>query len=140
MSHNQNPEQEARDRIDGKLGHDGRGYQSRDLRRTPEDENLKFTDLKDFIRFYNPENRFQRKETGSEENPEGRFRKFTYEEIAARDKTNLNIFWLKDKSLADLDNLPDPDILANEIIGNIEASLENFREVLGIVNGNNSPE
>ena len=101
---------------------------------------LKFMDLEDFIRCYNPENRFQRKETWSEQNPEGRFRKFTYEEIASRDKTNLDIFWLKDKSLADLDNLPDPDILANEIIGNIEASLENFREVLGIVNGNNSPE
>jgi type I restriction enzyme M protein len=96
--------------------------------------------LEDFIRCYNPENRFQRKETWSEENPEGRFRKFTYEEIAARDKTNLDIFWLKDKSLADLDNLPDPDILASEIIENIEASLENFREVLGIVNGNRSSE
>jgi type I restriction enzyme M protein len=99
---------------------------------------LRFTDLEDFIRCYNPENRFQRKETWTEENSEGRFRRFTYEEIAARDKTNLDIFWLKDKSLADLDNLPDPDILANEIIENVEASLENFREVLGIVNGNNN--
>lgn len=62
---------------------------------------FRFADLEDFIRCYNPENRFQRKETWSEENPEGRFRKFTYEEIAARDKTNLDIFWLKDKSLAD---------------------------------------
>lgn len=101
---------------------------------------LRFADLEDFIRCYNPENRFQRKETWSEENSEGRFRKFTYEEITARDKTNLDIFWLKDKSLADLDNLPDPDILASEIIENIEASLENFREVLGIVNGNRSSE
>ena len=101
---------------------------------------LRFADLEDFIRCYNPENRFQRKETWSEENPEGRFRKFTYEEITARDKTNLDIFWLKDKSLADLENLPDPDILASEIIENIEASLENFREVLGIVNGNRSSE
>ena len=101
---------------------------------------LRFADLEDFIRCYNPENRFQRKETWTEENSEGRFRRFTYEEIAARDKTNLDIFWLKDKSLADLDNLPDPDILASEIIENIEASLENFREVLGIVNGNRSSE
>jgi type I restriction enzyme M protein len=28
-------------------------------------------------------------------------------------KTNLDIFWLKDESLGDMDNLPDPDILAN---------------------------
>jgi type I restriction enzyme M protein len=51
-------------------------------------------------------------------------------------KTNLDIFWLKDKSLADLDNLPDPDVLANEIVENIEAALESFREIADIVNGN----
>lgn len=52
----------------------------------------------------------------------------------ARDKTNLDIFWLKDKSLADLDNLPDPDILANEIIENIEAGLASFREIMETIN------
>ena len=90
---------------------------------------LRLDDLKDFIKLYNPENRHKRKETWSEENPEGRWRKFPYKEIIARDKTNLDIFWLKDKSLADLDNLPDPDILANEIIENIEAGLESFRAI-----------
>ncbi|MDQ1253380.1 MAG: type restriction enzyme protein, partial [Euryarchaeota archaeon] len=44
-------------------------------------------------------------------------------------------FWLKDKSLADLDNLPDPDILANEIIENMEASLANFKEIMLTING-----
>lgn len=43
------------------------------------------------------------------------------EEVVQRDKTSLDIFWLKDKSLADLDNLPDPDVLANEIIENLES-------------------
>jgi len=57
-------------------------------------------------------------------------------EQEARDKTNLDIFWLKDKSLADLDNLPDPDILANEIIENIEAGLESFKEIVETLNGN----
>ena len=71
-------------------------------------------------------NRNERKETWFETNPEGRRRKFTYEEILERDKTSLDIFWLKDESLADLDNLPDPDILANEIIENIEAGLESL--------------
>ena len=92
-------------------------------------------DLQDFITCYSPANRHNRVETWSEENPEGRWRKFTYEEIVAIDKTNLDIFWLKDKSLADLDNLPDPDILANEIIENIEAGLGSFREIMETVNG-----
>ena len=52
----------------------------------------------------------------------------------ARDKTNLDIFWLKDKSLADLDNLPDPDILANEIIENIEAGLASVCEIMDTLN------
>lgn len=65
-----------------------------------------------------------------EKNPEGRWRKFTYDQIIARDKTSLDIFWLKDKSLTDLDNLPDPDVLAIEIIENIEAGLESFKGII----------
>jgi type I restriction enzyme M protein len=94
---------------------------------------LQLEDLREFITLYNPENRNIRKETYSEANPEGRWRKFTYAEIIARDKTNLDIFWLKDESLTDLDNLPDPDILAHEIIENIEAGLASFREVAGVL-------
>ena len=45
-------------------------------------------------------------------------------------KTSLDILWLKDKSLTDLDNLPEPDMLAAEIIENLEAGLSSFREVL----------
>ena len=44
------------------------------------------------------------------------FRKFTYEEIVARDKANLDIFWLKDESLEDTENLPSPAELAAEIV------------------------
>ncbi|MBP6978231.1 MAG: class I SAM-dependent DNA methyltransferase [Bacteroidales bacterium] len=91
---------------------------------------LKYDDLKDFIQCYNPANRHDRKQTWSEENPDGRWRKYTYEEITARDKTSLDIFWIKDKSLADLDNLPDPDVLAQEIVENLEAGLESFREIV----------
>lgn len=91
---------------------------------------LRLEDLQEFIDCYNPGNRHDRKASWSEETSEGRWRKFTYEEIAARDKTSLDIFWLKDKSLTDLDNLPDPDELAVEIIDNIEAGLTSFREVL----------
>ncbi|WP_053364945.1 class I SAM-dependent DNA methyltransferase [Bacillus sp. FJAT-27245] len=96
---------------------------------------MTFNDLEEFIRCYNPSNRQDRTETWSESNPDGRWRRFTYEEILARDKTNLDIFWIKDKSLADLDNLPDPDLLANEIIENIEAGLESFKEIMLTLNG-----
>lgn len=102
---------------------------------------MQLSDLQAFIDCYNPENRHKRKQTWSEEptkttGPDGRWRKFSYEEIIARDKTNLDIFWLKDKSLADLDNLPDPDVLASEIIENIEAGLESFREIMLVVGEN----
>ncbi len=91
---------------------------------------LKLDDLKDFITCYNPRNRHKRAETWSESNSDGRWRKFSYEEIIARDKTSLDITWIKDKSLADLDNLPDPDQLAEEIVENLEAGLESFRAII----------
>ncbi len=91
---------------------------------------LRFEDLQDFIACYNPLNRHQRKENWNEQsNPEGRWRKFSFDQITARDKTSLDIFWLKDKSLADLDNLPEPDELVNEIIENLEAGLNSFRDI-----------
>lgn len=98
------------------------------LKRKP----MRFEDLQDFIKCYCPKARQKRKETWHpESNPEGRWRKFSHKEILTRDKTSLDIFWLKDKSLADLDNLPEPEILADEIIDSIEAGLLNFRNVAG---------
>jgi Type I restriction-modification system methyltransferase subunit len=95
---------------------------------------LRYEDLQNFITCYNPSNRHQRTETWHEQdNPEGRWRKFSYEQILARDKTSLDIFWLKDKSLADLDNLPEPDDIAAEIIDNVEAGLACFREIAGML-------
>lgn len=96
------------------------------LKRKP----LRLDDLSEFITCYNPQNRHKRKETWhAEKNPNGRWRKYTHAELVARDKTSLDLFWLKDDSLADLDNLPEPDLLAEEIIENIEAGLANFRTV-----------
>lgn len=96
------------------------------LKRKP----LRLEDLREFITCYNPENRHKRKETWhAEKNPDGRWRKYTHAELVARDKTSLDLFWLKDESLADLDNLPEPDILAEEIIDNLEAGLASFRAV-----------
>ena len=91
-------------------------------------QQLKHEDLQDFIKCYNPDNRFKRKESE-------RFKKFKYDEIIARDKTNLDIFWLKDDSLTDMDNLPDPDILAAEIIENVGSALESFKSLSIRLNG-----
>ena len=87
-------------------------------------------DLQDFIQCYNPENRHARHATWSEDNPEGRWRCFTAEEILARDKTSLDIFWIKDKALADLDNLPAPEELAQDILENLQSALTGFGELL----------
>ncbi|MFC2142729.1 N-6 DNA methylase, partial [Acidobacteriota bacterium] len=83
---------------------------------------LKHEDLKDFIKCYNPENRHQRKETE-------RFRNFGYDELMQRDKVSLDIFWLKDESLEDMENLPDPDVLALEIAENLESAIKQFRAI-----------
>jgi type I restriction enzyme M protein len=84
--------------------------------------------LQDFVECYNPTNRHKRTETfNAETNPDGRWRRFGYDEVVTRDKTSLDISWIKDASLADLDNLPDPDELAIDIIENIEGALESFR-------------
>ncbi len=81
------------------------------------------------------ENRIQRKETFNEtENPDGRWRKFSYDEIISRDKTSLDISWIKDKSLADLDNLPDPDELALDIVESLESGLESFKSIIASLN------
>jgi len=96
------------------------------LKRNP----LRLENLREFIACYRPGGRHKRKETWhAEENPQGRWRKYSQEELAARDKTSLDLFWLKDDSLTDLDNLPEPADLAEEIIENIEAGLNNFRAV-----------
>ena len=90
-------------------------------------------DLVDFIRCYHPENRHERKETWSEENPDGRWRRYSIDETLARDKTSLDIFWIKDKSLADLDHLPEPDVLAAEIVENLQSALESFQGLMGML-------
>jgi type I restriction enzyme M protein len=104
------------------------------IHHTLKKKTMRLADLEDFITCYHPGSRHDRQETWSADNPEGRWKKFSFEEIVARDKTNLDIFWLKDKSLADLDNLPDPDILASEIIDTIEAGLASFKAVMETVN------
>jgi type I restriction enzyme M protein len=130
---------------------------------------LQRTDLDEFVKNYNPENRHQRKATwkdspspqphkdspspslplpsrerirgegalssGEEVNSEGRWRSYTYDELISRDKASLDIFWLKDESLEASYNLPDPDVIAQEIVEDLEAALEQFREIVGDLGG-----
>ncbi|MBX7132751.1 MAG: type I restriction-modification system subunit M [Fimbriimonadaceae bacterium] len=82
--------------------------------------------LDEFVTCYNPANRHERVATWSEENPEGRWRSYEYEELIARDKANLDLTWLRDESLEDSANLPDPDVIAREIVEDLQAALEQF--------------
>jgi len=96
---------------------------------------LTYEDLRDFIACYNPENRHARKPTWDPaKNPQGRWRVFTYEELMARDKVNLDIFWLQDESLEETSDLPDPDVLAEEIVQDLEAVLEQIKSVAHLNN------
>ena len=54
---------------------------------------------------------------------------YDYEDLIARDKASLDIFWLKDDSLEDSDNLPDPGVIAQEIVDDLEAALEQLRAI-----------
>ena len=83
---------------------------------------LKTDDLQDFVACYRPENRHERQESE-------RFRYFSHETLVARDKASLDVFWLKDSSLENLDDLPPPDVLQQEIIDHLEAALTAFRDV-----------
>lgn len=83
---------------------------------------MRYDALRDFIACYNPDNRHDRSETE-------RFKSFSYDELVQRDKVSLDIFWLRDESLEDTENLPEPDELAGEIVANLTAALEQFQDI-----------
>lgn len=90
---------------------------------------LKRLDLNEFVKCFHPENKNSRVPTWSEKKTDGRWRAYDYEELVSRDKANLDIFWLKDDSLEASENLPEPEVLAWEIVEDLEAALEQFREI-----------
>jgi type I restriction enzyme M protein len=79
-------------------------------------------DLDDFVACYKSGQRHERAETE-------RCRRFSHAELVARDKVNLDIFWLKDDTFDDPDLLPPPDEIVAEIVENLEMALERFRKV-----------
>lgn len=88
-------------------------------------------DLDEFVELYRAGARHKRKPTWSEDAPEGRWRSYTHQEVIARDKASLDLFWLRDESLEDSANLPDPHILAAEIADDLESALAQMRDILG---------
>ncbi|MGL6077095.1 MAG: N-6 DNA methylase [Fimbriiglobus sp.] len=94
---------------------------------------LKQADLAEFVACYQPGQRQLREATWSESTPEGRWRSYEYEDLIKRDKVNLDIFWLRDKSLEDSDDLPPPDILAQEIADDLQTALEQFATIAAAV-------
>jgi type I restriction enzyme M protein len=80
---------------------------------------LRRENLDDFVACYHAENRHKRKETE-------RFHAFNYDDLVKRDKSSLDIFWLKDDSLEDAANLPEPDVIAAEIVEDLQAALDEF--------------
>jgi type I restriction enzyme M protein len=88
---------------------------------------LQREDLDEFVECYMPGKRQDRQPTWSEDSPDGRWRAYDYDELIARDKVSLDIFWLRDNSLADTDNLSPPGVIAAEMAEYLEAALEQMR-------------
>jgi len=92
---------------------------------------LQRSDLDEFVGLYKPGAIDQRQPTWSEEFPDGRWRCYELEDLLARDKISLDLFWLKDDSLLDSDALPHPDVIAAEIADDLRSALEQMEEILG---------
>ena len=95
---------------------------------------LRRGDLDEFVDLYKPGDHDARSDGGAE----SRWRSFTYEELMARDKVNLDITWLRDDSLEDLENLPSPEIIAREIVEDLTAALADFEAVASALEGSAS--
>ena len=90
---------------------------------TQKTRSMKRSNLDEFVDLYKPGKRDQRVETE-------RFKSFTYEELIARDKVNLDLIWLKDDSLEDAANLPAPEVIAREIMENLESALTEISSII----------
>jgi len=90
---------------------------------TQKEKKMTRTDLDDFVKCYNSKNKLKRAETDQ-------FHAYSYDELIKRDKVSLDIFWLKDESLEDIDSLPPPDIIAQEIADNLESALDSVNELI----------
>lgn len=99
------------------------------VRYTLKTNQLKRSDIDEFVACYKPENRHRRRATWSEENPEGRWRAYSYEELMQRDKVSLDIVWLKDDELEGGSDIANLDDIMAEIVYDLRAALAQFEEM-----------
>ena len=85
-------------------------------------------DLKDFVQCYSAKNRSKRKKSD-------RFLSFTYDEISRRDKTNLDIFWVKDQSLEDAEHIPDPSEIVPKIQKELQSAVSSINKLVLEITG-----
>jgi type I restriction enzyme M protein len=94
---------------------------------------LRRGDLEEFVQAFSAGERNKRVDSD-------RFKKFTYDELIARDKTNLDIIWLKDDSIVDAADLPAPEVIAEEILESLQSSVAEIQAVLDALNSNADSE
>ncbi len=99
------------------------------VRYTLKTNQLKRSDIDEFVACFNPESRHRRRATWSEDNPQGRWRPYNYEELMQRDKVSLDIFWLKDEDLEGDNTDVDLDTLMATIVEDLRAALVQFEEI-----------
>ena len=92
---------------------------------------LRETDLQDFVDCYRPDDRHHRQETyHAESNPDGRWRKFTYDEVLGRDKTSLDITWIKQGEESEDLSLPELISIIKEKSNNITEAVAELEKLL----------
>ncbi|QHY97188.1 putative type I restriction enzymeP M protein [Streptomyces sp. S4.7] len=95
---------------------------------------LRRADLDEFVAEYLPGgDRTERVESE-------RFKSFTYDELMARDKVNLDITWMKDPALDDADSLLAPEVIAQEIVEDLQAALDEFAAIAEALGGEVKPD
>jgi type I restriction enzyme M protein len=93
---------------------------------------LRYEHLQDFVAAYRPDDRSAREESE-------RFKRLGYDELLARDKVSLDLIWLRDESLEDMENLPPPEVIAQEIVEDLEAALAQFAAVAESLSDRSEP-
>lgn len=97
------------------------------IKHSLKNNSMKFSHLQDFIQCYNPSKPFKRKETWSSKNPDGRWRRFSKEEIFMRDRLSLDISWIKDDSFSTYDKSRSSKEISEEIMESLQKALDGFK-------------
>ncbi len=96
---------------------------------TPKQNPLRRAHLDEFVAYYKATDRAARKLTWSEKEPTGRWRSYSYDELAARDKCNLDVTWLREEGEGDDGAGTDPAGIARAIIDDVQSALAGFAEL-----------